>query len=121
MTIISSSPSTRVLNGGHIVLTSGISDRITIGCKPEDNQTSSLAEEWRRHCIAVILSSLLGGDQFDTCDTDHELNRVAFDHPGEGQRVVNVWNLNPTGKIFAITDDYGGEDAATTSMRADEY
>ena len=81
----------------------------------------SLAEEWRRHCIAVILTSHLGGDQLDTCNSDHELNRVAFDHPGKGHRVVNVWDRNSTGKIFAITDDYGGEDAVTTIMWADEY
>ena len=120
MTIISNS-NTRVINGGRVVLTSGISDWISTGCKPYDNQPSPLDEEWRRHCIAVILTSHLGGDQLDTCDSDHELNRVAFDHPGEGHRVVNVWNRNSTGKIFAITDDYGGEDAVTTIMWAGEY
>ena len=34
---------------------------------------------------------------------------------------VNVWDRNSTGKIFAITDDYGGEEAVTTIMWADEY
>jgi hypothetical protein len=107
--------------GGKLLLTSGISNWIDTGCKPYDTEPSTLVLEWRRHCIAVIVTSHLNGDQLDTCDEDHALNQETFAHPGEGGRVVNVWDRNGTGKIFCITDAYGSPEAVTTVMWAEEY
>ena len=109
--------------GGKLVLTRGISDWVATGVEPwaEEPNPGTLSLDWRRHTIAVIVTSHLNGDQLDTCDEDHALNHETFAHPGEGGRIVNVWHRNGTAKIFCITDAYGCPEAVTTVMFASEY
>ena len=102
------------------MLTEGISTWIDTGYKRYAREPSHLIPEWRRHCIAVIVTSHLNGDQLDTCDEEHALNQEVFSRPGYGGNVVSVWDRKETGKIYCVTSDYGGADAITTVMFADE-
>ena len=49
------------------------------------------------------------------------MNIEAFANPGDGYRGFTVWHRNSTGKIYAITSDFGGPDAYLTIMFAGEY
>ena len=115
-----SSSSQRSLYGGKLVLTQGVSSWVNTGYKRYAYEPSNLIPEWRRHCIAVIITSHLNGDQLDTCNEEHALNHETLSRPGEGGQVVSVWDRKDTGKVFCITTDYGGENALTTVMFAEE-
>ena len=112
-----------LLDHGKLLLTSGIQHWLETGCEPYDAEPKPdcLDEQWRRHYLAVIVTSHIHGDSGDTCfdDTFHNLEALAM--PGTGRRVFTVWNRNNTGKIYAITSDYGGADAYLTVMFAVEY
>ena len=116
-------PSQRVMFGGRLVLTRGISDWVATGVEPwaDEPNPDTYPLDWRRHTIAVIVTSHLNGDQLDTSPDDHALNQATFASPGEGGRIVNVWHRNGTAKIYCITDDYGGASAVTTVMFSSEY
>lgn len=116
-------PSQRVINGGKLVITSGIRDWIDTGVEPycDEPNPNTYPVDWRKHYVNVILTSHLSGDAGDTCSEDALLNAEAFAHPGEGGRIVTLWHRNGAGKIFCITDDYGGPNAVTTLMFASEY
>ena len=122
MTTISA-PSNRLLNGGRLVITSGVRDWVDTGVEPwaSEPNPGTLGLDWRRHYLAVIVSSHLAGDQGDTCDADHVLNQAVLNNPGCGDRILTVWHRNGASKIFCITDDYGGEHAVTTVLFAVEY
>ena len=66
--------------GGKLVLTRGISDWVATGVEPwaEEPNPGTFSLDWRRHTIAVIVTSHLNGDQLDTCDEDHALNHETF-------------------------------------------
>ena len=116
-------PAQRVINGGTLVMTQGINDWIATGLEQYASEPNEncLGFEWRRHHIAVIVSSHLAGDQGDTCSEDHLLNQEVFHDPGCGGRIVTLWFRNHTAKIFCITDNFGGLNAVTTVMFAAEY
>jgi len=116
-------PSNHLLNGGKLVITSGIRDWVDTGVEPWANEPNpdTLGLEWRRHYLAVIVTSHLSGDQGDTCTDDQELNRQVYENPGCGDRIITVWHRNGASKIFCITDDWGGEQAVTTVLFASEY
>ena len=116
-------PGARPLNGGKIVITSGIRDWVDTGVEPwaSEPNPDTLGLEWRRHYIAVIVISHLSGDQADNSEADHVINRAVFDNPGCGDRLLTLWHRNGASKIFCITEDYGGENALTTVLFASEY
>ena len=116
-------PTNRLLNGGQLVITSGVRDWVDTGVEPwaTEPNPDTLGLEWRRHYLAVIVTSHLSGDQVDTCDADHVLNQAVFNNPGCDDRILTVWDRNGASKIFCITDDYGGEHAVTTVLFASEY
>ena len=116
-------PSNHLLNCGKLVITSGIRDWVDTGVEPWANEPNAdtLGLEWRRHYLAVIVTSHLSGDQGDTCTDDQELNRQVYENPGSGDRIITVWHRNGASKIFCITDDWGGEQAVTTVLFASEY
>ena len=118
-----SAPTQRLIHGGLLVITSGVRDWIDTGVEPWANEPNpdTLGLEWRRHHIAVIVTSHLSGDQGDTCPEDHAINREVFDNPGCGDRLLTAWHRNGASKIFCITDDYGGTNAVTTVLFASEY
>jgi len=116
-------PSQRVLNGGQLIITSGVRDWIATGLEPwaSEPNPNTLNRDWRQHHVNVILTSHLSCCQGDTDPTDHALNREVFENPGCGGRLLTVWHRNGTSKIFCITDDFGGENAVTTVLFAIEY
>ena len=116
-------PGNRLLNGGQLVITSGIQNWVETGVEPwaSEPNPGTLGLEWRRHYLAVIVTSHLSGDQGDTCDADHVINKGVFDNPGWGDRLLTVWDRNGASKIFCITDRYGCDDAVTTVLFAAEY
>ena len=116
-------PGNRLLNGGQLVITSGIQNWVETGVEPwaSEPNTGTLGLEWRRHYLAVIVTSHLSGDQGDTCASDHVINKAVFDNPGCGDRLLTVWDRNGASKIFCITDRYGCDDAVTTVLFASEY
>ena len=116
-------PSQRVINGGTLVITSGIQTWIDVGVEPycDEPNPNTYPKDWRRHYISVILTSHLSGDSGDTCPEDAALNAETFANPGKGGRIVTMWHRNGASKIFCITDDYGGVNAVTTLMFASEY
>ena len=123
MTIAPGLPAQRLLNGGQLVITSGIRDWVDTGVEPWANEPNpdTLGLEWRRHYLAVIVTSHLSGDQGDTCAEDHALNREVMENPGCGGRLLTLWHRNGASKIFCITYDFGGENAVTTVLFASEY
>ena len=82
----------RLINGGPLVMTCGIHDWIATGVEPwaEEPNPETLGLEWRRHHIAVIVTSHLSGDPGDTCPEDHALNREVFENPGRGGRILTL-------------------------------
>ena len=122
MTSISAS-STSLLNGGKLVITSGIRDWVDTGVEPwaHEPNPDTLGLEWRRHYLAMVVTSHLSGDQGDTCTEDQELNRKVYEKAGCGERIITLWHRNGASKIFCITDDWGGENALTTVLFASEY
>jgi hypothetical protein len=118
-----SAPSQRILNGGRLVITSGIQNWVDTGVEPwaSEPNPDTLGLDWRRHFVAVIITSHLSGDQGDTSSEDHELNREVYENPGCGGRLLTVWHRNGASKIFCITDDWGGSNAVTTLLFASEY
>ena len=118
-----SAPTQRLIHGGPLVITSGVRDWIDTGVEPWANEPNpnTLGLEWRRHHIAVIVTSHLSGDQGDTCSEDHAINQAVFNNPGCGDRLLTAWHRNGASKIFCITDDYGGTNAVTTVLIASEY
>lgn len=116
-------PSNRLLNGGHLVITAGVQNWVETGVEPwaSEPNPGTLGLEWRRHYLAVIVTSHLSGDQGDTCEADHVINQAVFNNPGCGDRLLTVWDRNGASKIFCITDDYGGDNAVTTVLFAAEY
>lgn len=105
------------------MLTCGINDWISTGLAPYANEPDplTLGLEFRRHHIAVALTSHLSCDQLDTCDEDHELNLHVYNKPGEGGRIVSSIDRNNCPPIFVITDDWGGDNAVTTVLFKSEY
>lgn len=125
---MTSAPSTRVLDPnildhGKLLLTSGVQHWIETGIEPycAEPAPDCLTEKWRRHYLAVIITSHINGDSGDTCEDDVFHNLEAFATPGSGRRVFTVWDRNNTGKIYAITSDFGGADAYLTVMFSVEY
>lgn len=116
-------PSTRVMHGGQLIVTAGIRDWIATGVEPWANEPNpdTLSRDWRNHYIAVIVTSHLSGDQGDTCEEDHALNREVYENPGCGGRLLTLWHRNGASKIFCITDDWGGPNAVTTVLFTAEY
>ena len=116
-------PGARLLNGGKLVITSGIRDWVDTGVEPwaSEPNPDTLGLEWRLHYLAIIVTSHLSGDQGDTCDADHVINKAVFDSPGCGDRLLTLWHRNGASKIFCITDRYGCDDAVTTVLFASEY
>ena len=123
MTIAPTTPGQRLINGGMLVLTSGIQNWIDTGVEPwaSEPNPNTLSKDWRSHYVAVIVTSHLSGDQGDTCAEDHALNREVMENPGCGGRLLTLWHRNGASKIFCITDDFGGENAVTTVLFASEY
>ena len=117
------SPGVRVLHGGQLVMTQGINDWVATGLAPYEHEPNplTLGQELRRHHIAVAVTSHLNCDQLDTCDQDHLLNAHAYNHPGEGGRIVSVVDRNNCPPLYVITDDWGGENAITTVLFKSEY
>jgi len=117
------SPSVRVLHGGTLVMTSGISNWISTGLAPyaDEPDPLTLGLEFRRHHIAVAVTSHLNCDQLDTSDEDHALNLHVYNNPGCGGRLVSSIVRNNCPPIFVITDDWGGEHAVTTVLFKSEY
>ena len=115
--------SQRILHGGQLLLTQGINDWISTGLEPYASEPNPhcLGIQWRQHHISVIVTSHLSGDQGDTCKEDQSLNDQVFSNPGCGDRLLTMWHRNHCGKIFCITDDFGGENACTTVLFASEY
>ena len=70
-----SSPATRIINCGRLVLSSGISHWLATGERPYDSEPSSFVISWRSHVISVLLTSHLSGDKLDCCDEDDLLNQ----------------------------------------------
>ena len=64
MTIIPA-PGARLLNGGKLVITSGIRDWVDTGVEPwaSEPNPDTLGLEWRLHYLAIIVTSHLSGDQ----------------------------------------------------------
>ena len=120
-----SKPATRTgaQAGGQLVITSGVRDWVDIGVEPwaTEPNPDTLGLVWRCHYLAVIVTSHLSGDQGDTCEADHVINKAVFDNPGCGDRLLTVWDCNGASKIFCITDDYGGDNPVTTVLFAAEY
>ena len=116
-------PSNRLLNGGHLVITAGVQNWVDTGVEPwaSEPNPGTLGLEWRRHYLAVIVTSHLSGDQGDTCEADYVINKAFFDNPDCGDRLLTVWDRNGASKIFCITDRYGCDDAVTTVLFAAEY
>lgn len=82
MTIAIPAPSERIINGGQLVITSGIQNWVDTGVEPWASEPNphTLSKDWRSHYVAVIVTSHLSGDQGDTCPEDHHLNREVFEN-----------------------------------------
>ena len=108
---------------GRLLLTSGIQHWLDGGIEPwaDGPKDSCLDETWRRHYLSVVVTSHINGNAGDTDELDNLMNIEGFANPGDGFRVFTVWHRNNTGKIYAITSDYGGPDAYLTVMFAGEY
>ena len=109
-------PAQRIINGGRLVITSGIKTWMDTGLEPfaDEPNPSTLSKDWRQHYVSVILTSHLSGDAGDTCSEDAALNAETFANPGGGGRIVTLWHRNSASKIFCITDNYGSANAVTT-------
>lgn len=104
-------------------MTSGINDWISTGVEPwaHEPNPDTLSLDWRQHYIKVIILSTIEGEQGDTCDEDHALNRDVFENTACGGRILTTWERNGASRIFCIADDWGGANAYTTVMFASEY
>ena len=123
MTTTTSRASQNLINSGRLVMTAGIRDWISTGVEPWNTEPNpdTLSFDWRQHYIQVIILSTIEGSQGDTCDEDYKLNREVFENAGCGGRIVCVWKRNGASKILCICDDWGGANAITTIMFANEY
>ena len=112
-----------LLDHGKLLITSGVQHWLETGIEPwaDAPKENVFDEMWRRHYLSVIVTSHIDGDAGDTAEQDHLLNFEAFANPGEGYRVFTVWDRNNVSKIYAITSDYGGEEAYLTVCFAAEY
>ena len=118
---IASAP-TRLLNGGRLVMTAGVQRWIESGHIPYHLTTDDITpEHFRRHHVAVAVTSHLSGSWGDTNAEDSRLNDLVFTHPGGGGRLLSVWGRNCYPKLWIITDDFGGDDSITTVLLPSEY
>ena len=118
-----SAPATNLLNGGQLVLTQGVSTFIEHGTLPYSDaiEPGTPPQKWRRHFIAVAVTSHLSGCWGQTNAEDAELNDYVFAHPGEGGRLLSVWEQEDFPKLWVITDGYGTANAVTTALFPVEY
>ena len=116
-------PSTRLINGGQLVLTQGVSTYVEQGTMPycDDVEAGTAPRKWRRHFLAVAVTSHLSGCWGQTDKDDCKLNDYVFNHPGEGGRLLSVWQQDNFPKLWVITDGYGSDHAVTTALFPEEY
>ena len=116
-------PATRLLNGGRMVLTSGVSHYIEHATLPYSDviEPGTPPRKWRRHFIAVAVTSHLSGCWGQTSESDAALNDYVFNHPGEGGRLMSVWEQENFPKLWVITDGFGSANAVTTALFPVEY
>ena len=116
-------PATRLINGGQLVLTQGVNTYIEQGTLPysDDVEPNTPPRKWRRHFLAVAVTSHLSGCWGQTDPDDCKLNDYVFNHPGEGGRLLSVWQQENFPKLWVITDGYGSANAVTTALFPVEY
>ena len=86
-----------------------------------DVEVGTPPRKWRRHFLAVAVTSHLSGCWGVTDREDCRLTGYVFSYPGEAGCSLSVWQQDNFPKLWLITDSYGSEHSVTTALFPEEY
>ena len=122
MTTTTRASAKRITETGTLLLTCGIHHYMNTGCTPycDEEHDSSHTESWRRHFVAVALTSHMDGCWGDTSPDDARMNDEVFSD-GDGGRLMSTWDRSGFPRIWIITEAYNTPQAYTTVLFPSEY